>query len=124
MSNKKEKLGAFIRREREAKNITLRKFADQIGVSPAFQSKVETADWIPGEDKLLKISKILDCNSDELLALAGKVSSDLTEIIRERPSDMALILRGTRGASEEEMRDVIKSIVEKMKERDIPEFEC
>lgn len=121
MSNKKVTLGAFIRREREAKNITLRKFADQIGVSPAFQSKVETADWIPGEDKLLKIAEILDCNSDELLALAGKVSSDLTKIIRERPSDMALIIRGTSGASEE-TREAIKSMVEKMKERDIPKY--
>lgn len=122
MSNKKVKLGAFIRREREAKNITLRKFADQIGVSPAFQSKVETADWIPGEDKLLKIAEILDCNSDELLALAGKVSSELTELIREHPGEMALIIRGTGGDSTEDRKDVIKLIAERMKERKIPDI--
>ena len=122
MVNTNESLGEFIRREREAKGITLRKMAKQIEVSATFLSKVETENWKPGEDKLLKIADILGCDSDELLALAGKVSSDLTEIIRERPGDMAFILRGTRGASKEEMENVIKSITEKAKKRKIPDI--
>ena len=39
----REKFGAFIRREREAKEIGLREMAKKIGVSPTYLSKVERA---------------------------------------------------------------------------------
>jgi transcriptional regulator with XRE-family HTH domain len=37
---KREKFGAFVRRERLAKQIGLREMAKKIGVSPTYQSKV------------------------------------------------------------------------------------
>ena len=119
MASKNETHGAFIRREREAKGLKLREMARQIDVSATFLSKVETENWKPGEDNLRKIANILDCNADELLALAGKVSSDLTDIIRRRPRLMAHLLRGTEGMSGEE---VGKLIVSKMKERNVPDL--
>ena len=70
----------------------------KIGVSPTYLSKVERDEIPPAaEDKVRRIAEIFDIDVDELLALAGKVSSDLTEIIRERPRELAALLRMTRG---------------------------
>jgi HTH-type transcriptional regulator, competence development regulator len=50
-----------------------------------------------------RIPEILDRDSDELLALAGRVASDLTDIIRQRPREMADFLRAAKGLTAEEL---------------------
>ena len=45
----------------------------------------------------VRLAEELGENPDALLALAGKVSSDLLEIIRERPFVVAELLRAQRG---------------------------
>ena len=125
MVSGKGKFGAFIRREREALDpkIGLREMAKKIGVSPTYLSKVERDEFPPpAEDKVIAIAKILDLDVDVLLARAGKVSSDLTQIIREHPREMASVLRGTVGMSEDEKAKLIKYMTEKMRERKIPDL--
>ena len=91
------KFGAFVRQERVAKELGLREMAKTIGVSPTYLSKVERDEFLPpAEDKVRKIAEIIKIDVDELLALAGKVSSDLSEIIREHPRELAALLRTTR----------------------------
>jgi transcriptional regulator with XRE-family HTH domain len=100
----REKFGAFIRREREAKEIGLREMAKKIGVSPTYLSKVERDEFPPpAEDKVRKLAGTLGLDADELLALAGRVASDLTDIIRERPREMADFLRAARGLTAEDV---------------------
>jgi transcriptional regulator with XRE-family HTH domain len=100
----REKFGAFIRREREAKEIGLREMAKKIGVSPTYLSKVERDEFPPpAEDKVRKVAGVLGLDADELLALAGRVASDLTDIIRERPREMADFLRAAKGLTAEDM---------------------
>src|SRR5919201_490094 len=90
----RKSFGAFVRREREAKEIGLREMAKKIGVSPTYLSKVERNEFPPpAEDKVRKIAEIIGRDPDELLALAGRVASDLTDIIRQRPREMADFLR-------------------------------
>lgn len=94
----KEPFGPFIRRQRQAKGIGLREMAKMIGVSPTYLSKVERDEFAPpAEDRVKSIAEVLDLDPDELLARAGKVASDLTEIIKRRPREAASFLR-TRGA--------------------------
>jgi transcriptional regulator with XRE-family HTH domain len=98
MSGGREKFGAFVRRQREAREIGLREMAKMIGVSPTYLSKVERDEFPPpAEDKVRKIAEIIGCDSDELLAQAGRVSSDLSEIIKQRPRELAALLRTTKG---------------------------
>lgn len=100
----REKFGAFIRREREAKEIGLREMAKKIGVSPTYLSKVERDEFPPpAEDKVRKVAGFLGLDADELLALAGRVASDLTDIIRERPREMADFLRAAKGLTADDM---------------------
>ncbi|MGE3746180.1 MAG: helix-turn-helix domain-containing protein [Sphingomonadaceae bacterium] len=104
MVSGREKFGAFIRREREGKEIGLREMAKKIGVSPTYLSKVERDEFPPpAEDKVRKIAGVLKLDADELLALAGRVATDLTDIIRERPREMADFLRAAKGLTAEDM---------------------
>ena len=94
----REKFGRFVRREREAKELGLREMAKMIGVSPTYLSKVERDEFPPpAEDRVKKIAEVLNLDPDELLALAGRVASDLTEIIRRQPHEAASFLRSTGG---------------------------
>jgi transcriptional regulator with XRE-family HTH domain len=98
LSRGSEKFGEFVRRERVAKEIGLREMAKKIGVSPTYLSKIERDEFAPpAEDKVRKIAEILGCDTDELLARAGRVSSDLSEIIKRHPRELAALLRTTKG---------------------------
>jgi HTH-type transcriptional regulator, competence development regulator len=104
MTGGREKFGTFIRREREAKEIGLRAMARTIGVSPTYLSKVERDEFLPpAEDKVKKIAEILDLDADELLALADRVSSDLSDIIKQQPREMAALLRTTKGLTADDL---------------------
>ena len=104
MTSTKEKFGAFIRRERETREIGLRVMAKMIGVSPTYLSKVERDEFPPpAEDKVRKIAEIIECDTDDLLARAGRVSSDISDIIKGRPVELTALLRTTKGMTAEEI---------------------
>ena len=99
-----KKFGALVRREREAKEIGLREMAKMIGVSPTYLSKVERDEFPPpAEERVKEIAKVIGYDSDELLALAGRVASDISDIIKQRPRELAALLRTTKGLTAEEM---------------------
>ena len=105
------KFGAFVRQERKGREIGLREMAKKIGVSPTYLSKVERDEVPPpAEDKVRKIAEIFGIDVDELLALAGKISSDLSEIIREHPRELAALLRTTRGMTVDDVARLVREV--------------
>ena len=118
MVSGREKFGAFIRREREAKGLSLRDMAKRNKVSPTFLSKVETEDWKPGEEKLRKIAEVIGCDPDDLLARAGRVPSELSEIIKQSPHrhEMTALLRTAKGFTAEEMEKLVRQ-AQKIKQK-------
>ena len=106
--------GATIRELREKRRIGLRQFARMIGVSATYVSKIERGEMPPpAEDRVKEIARLLDQDPDELLALAGKVASDLNEIIRSHPREMASFLRTARGWSGQELERLTKQATKK-----------
>src|ERR1700730_6860941 len=100
----REKFGQFVRREREAKGIGLREMSKMIGVSPTYLSKVERDEFPPpAEDKVRKIAKIIECDADDLLARAARGSSDISDIIKRHPVELAALLRSTKGLTAEDI---------------------
>ena len=96
---KRNTLGSFIRlrrellRESEAR-YSVRQVADRVGIEPSYLSKVERdIGSPPGEDTLVRLAADLEVDADVLLAMAGKVSSDLREVIRKRPQLFAQLIR-------------------------------
>jgi transcriptional regulator with XRE-family HTH domain len=118
MISGREKFGAFIRQGREAKGLSLRDMAKKIKVSPTFLSKVETEDWKPGEEKLRKIAEVIGCDPDDLLARAGRVPTELSEIIKQSPHrhQMTALLRTAKGFTAEEMEKLVRQ-ANKIKEK-------
>jgi transcriptional regulator with XRE-family HTH domain len=71
-----------------------------LDVTPSYLSRIEAGVVPPPkEEKILKLAELLDLNSDQLLASADKVSSDLLEIIRQDPIRMADIIRTSASAA-------------------------
>ncbi len=105
-----KKFGDRLRELREAKLktnpvFTLRKFAESVGISPTFLSKVERGEFDPPKaEKIIKMATLLDVDSDELLSLANKMDPELEEIIKEKPTALPDLLRHVRGMSEAEIR--------------------
>lgn len=92
-------LGDFIRERREElrrgdASYSLRQVADRVGIEPSYLSKVERGIGSPpSEETLRKLADDLKVDCDVLLALAGKVSSDLQEAILRRPALFAQLIR-------------------------------
>lgn len=117
MTNEIENFGAFVRQAREAKEVGLREMAKMIGVSPTYLSRVERGQEAPpAEDKVKAIARIIGCDADELLAQAGRVSSDLAEIIKKTPVGVAALLRTTEGFSAADLARLTEQAL-KMKEK-------
>ena len=113
----KEQFGAFIRRKRAEKDLGLREMAKKIGFSPTYLSKCERDEFDPPAEKWIrKISEILECDADELIALAGRVPADLSNIIKRHPMEMAALLRITKGMSADDINR-LASEAEKVKKR-------
>lgn len=93
---------SFIRERRERlfegdPAFSLRKVAQRIEVEPSYLSKVERGEQPPpSEGKIVALARELDVNADVLLALAGRVSSDLKEAIVRRPLLFADLIRELR----------------------------
>ena len=103
--------GASIRVWREEKEIGLRRFADLVGMSPTYLSKVERDEFPPpGEEKIKAIARELGKDADELLALAGRVASDLEEIIQQKPREMATFLRAAKGLTPKDIEQLTKQV--------------
>ena len=107
--------GQRVRELRRASNVSLRKFAERVGISATYLSKIEREELPPpAEERVKTIANLLRQDPDELLALAGRVSSDLPAIIRERPREMAVFLRLAKRLSAEELAEITRTIHSKL----------
>jgi transcriptional regulator with XRE-family HTH domain len=101
----KKRFGGFVRQKRLAKGITLRKFAEMVGVSPTYLSQIEQGNCDPPTaERVQKMAVVLGENADELTALAGRVPVDLPAIIQRHPASIAEFLREASGLSADEIR--------------------
>ena len=108
--------GTFVRDRRELlresdARFSVRQVAQRIGVEPSFLSKVERGEVPPpSEVKIVALAQELGEDPDMLLALAGKVSTDLQEIIRRRPRLMADLLRQLRTMPDHAVVRIVREV--------------
>ena len=90
---------------------SLRQVAARIGVEPAYLSKVERGLVPPpSEATIARLAADLGEDKDVLLAMAGKVSSDLQEIIRRHPSAFAELIRQLQDLPEGALLRVVREV--------------
>ena len=108
--------GDHIRQAREAlrtgdKSFSLRQVATRVNVEPAYLSKIERNVFPPpSEEVILKLAKELDEDGDVLLAMAGKLSSELQQVILERPKLFADLLREMKAAPDHAILSVVREV--------------
>ena len=91
--------GAYIRAERVRlqetdRSFSLRQVADRAGIKPTYLSKIERGELPPpAEATILRLASELALDGDVMLAMAGKVSTELRAIICERPQLFSTLLR-------------------------------
>jgi transcriptional regulator with XRE-family HTH domain len=90
---------------------SLRQVASRCGVTPAYLSRVER-DQVspPGEETLVKLSDELGENRDVLLAMAGKISSDLRAVILARPKLFAELIRSMKSMPDNAVLRIVREV--------------
>src|SRR5436853_3159607 len=108
--------GDYVRRAREHlaqkdMRFSLRQVASRISVEPAYLSKVERGLVSPpSEATIVKLAADLGEDPDMLLALAGKVSSDLQKIILRRPKQFAELIRQLKNAPDHAILRFVREV--------------
>lgn len=108
--------GDFVRTRREKlrekdRTLSVRGVASFLEVQPSYLSKVEREEVAPpSEGKIVKLASILGEDPDLLLALAGKVSTDLQEVIRARPQLFAQIIRDLRDMPDHAVLRLVREV--------------
>jgi transcriptional regulator with XRE-family HTH domain len=108
--------GEHVRERREEQrardpSMSVRQVAARIGVQPSYLSKVERGEVAPpSETTILALADVLGEDPDVLLAMAGKVSTDLQEVIRRRPREFAELIRQLKDAPEHALLRVVREV--------------
>ncbi|MEH6550644.1 MAG: helix-turn-helix transcriptional regulator [Pseudomonadales bacterium] len=111
-------LGPYLRQRREAlkakdKCYSLRQVAKRVGIEPAYLSKIERGEMAPpSEVTLKKLAIELSLDADVILAMAGKVSKDLQEIICDRPELFAELLRHMKDLPDHAVLRVVREVTD------------
>ena len=125
MNENEMAFGKFIEERRKALGLTLRGFASELDIAPAYMSDIEKGRRYPPDKKLDEIAKILKLNETEknsMLDLAAMaktktVSSDLPEYIMEKDLARVALRRARDGKlSDEGWQEVIDLIDKKIDE--------
>jgi HTH-type transcriptional regulator, competence development regulator len=83
----KHEFGKRLRKLREEKHpdLSLRKLADKAGIEPGYLSKIERGLERASAETIIALAKALGETEDFLLAMDGRVSTRLQEIICKNP---------------------------------------
>ena len=121
MMSKKETFGLFIKERRLLRQISLRKFAEQLDISPVYLCNMEkNRNPAPNDDILTRMAGLLlltETETELLYDLAAKskstptVSKDLPEYIRDRDI-VRIALRTAKDvdATDEEWQEFISNL--------------
>ncbi len=110
-------LGEYLRNRRiekqetEGNAFSLRQLAVRVGIEPSYLSKIERGlEPRPSEDTTKALARELGEDPDVLLAMAGKVSSDLQNIIRKRPKLFSQLIRELKNMPDRAVLRIVREV--------------
>ena len=103
--------GKALRELRMSSGVSLRSFADQLGVSPTYLSQVEQCNApSPTADRIQHMARLLNANADPLLALAGRIPDELAELIHRHPMELPRLIRLVANWNSEEIASLVEEL--------------
>jgi transcriptional regulator with XRE-family HTH domain len=108
--------GAYLRERRMAKARTdraysVRQLAARCGVTPSYLSRLERDEVAPpGEEVLRRLAAELDEDVDVMLAMGGKISTDLRKAILARPRLFADLIRSLRDMPDSAVLRLVREV--------------
>lgn len=92
-------------------DFSLRRVAGRCGVTAPYLSRVERGEVAPpGEETLAKLAHELGEDPDVLLAMAGKISSDLRSVILARPRLFAELIRSIKSMPDNAVLRIVREV--------------
>jgi transcriptional regulator with XRE-family HTH domain len=89
----------------------LRQVAGRIEIEPSYLSKIERGEQTYlSEEKIVALAGDLDEDPDVLLALSGKVSKDVQEIIRKRPQLFSQLIRDLKNLPDHAVLRIVREV--------------
>ena len=86
--------GLILRQLREQAGLSQSELADKVRINSTYLSKIENGTKPPPrEKKILKLAEVLGVDKDELMTLAGKIPSDIAQILKN-PEAMHFLTSG------------------------------
>jgi transcriptional regulator with XRE-family HTH domain len=96
---------------RERGRYSLRKVAGEAGIHPSYLSQIENDKQPPpGEDTIKRLAALLGEDPDILLAMAGKISTELQNIIARRPKLFAQLLRSLKDQPDHAILHLVREV--------------
>ena len=108
--------GGYARQLREQcrqanRRYSVRQTAQRIGVEPAYLSKIERGEVSPPtEQTIRRLAAELGEDVDVLLAAAGQISSDIREIIVQRPLLFTELIRGLSDLTDQDLAVLVERV--------------
>jgi transcriptional regulator with XRE-family HTH domain len=103
--------GKALRELRVSSGVSLRSFAEKLGVSATYLSQVEQGNApSPTADRIQHIAKLLNANPDPLLAMAGRIPDELAELIHRHPVELPRLIRVVAGWKSEEITSLLAKL--------------
>ena len=100
-----------MRRAEEASSFSLRQLAVRCDVTPAYLSRVERGEVAPpSEETQIKLANELGEDPDVMLAIGGKVSSELRSIILARPKLVAELIRAIKSMPDHAVLRIVREV--------------
>lgn len=113
----KKTFGTYVRsrraslQEEHGRSYSLRQVAGRIGIEPSYLSRIERdRDIPPGEGAIVALARELEVNSDALLAMAGKVSSEVQDAVRKRPELFSDLIRELNTMPDHALLKIVREV--------------
>ncbi len=91
--------GAYVRGLREAKELSVRSVARQIGIESSYLSKIEADERQASEEVLEALAGVLEVDPHLFLAMAGKITKEFREALQARPEAFSALIKNSIPAS-------------------------
>jgi transcriptional regulator with XRE-family HTH domain len=98
-------------RESRDPKLSLRGLAKAVGLTASYLSQLESDSAKPPSEKAVRLlAEVLGEDPDVLLAMAGRVSEDLKEVIMRRPRLFSSLLRELKEAPDSAVLRVVREV--------------